>query len=271
MNNNLLNEFFKSTKEKGTVSDISLSIYKKDILDFNKFIDEKDFRVVTKEDVAKYINFMEEKYKKNTVIRKTSSIKSFYKFLVKKEFIDESPVGMIRMSNKKQDKSEGRKIEINELKSILDVCPLTLKGRRDKIAIILLAETGLQITEILNLKISELEEKDYSSFTVKTGNEYIIVELSEETSMNLKEYVLEYRYKLVENSEDDKVFCDLSRQNFKQRFVKYGERAGLTRRVLPHMVKKRVEYERYEILYEKKEDLLEKIRKEYFRIGIGDN
>ena len=75
----------------------------------------------------------------------------------------------------------------------------------------------------------------------------------------------------MKDKENDKIFCDLSRQNFKQRFVNYGRKAGLTRHVLPHMIKRRVEYERHEILYGKKEELFEKIREEYFRIGIGDD
>lgn len=266
----LLDKFLKASQEKQTVSEISLSMYRRDLLDFKEFLGEKNYEDADKNDVAEYIKFMEKKYQENSIIRKVSSIKSFYKFLLKSDILEESPAEMINMSRKEKNKTE-RKIELNELKSILDCCGTDEKGRRDKIIINLLAETGMQITEILNLKISEMEEKDYRSFVVRTGNEYIIVELSEESSENLKEYVKKYRNNIVKDSYDDKIFCDLSRQNFRARFIKYAEKAGLERGVLPHMIKNRCQYERHEAQYEKKDELMKSIKEEYFRIGIGDD
>lgn len=267
---NLLEEFLKVSKEKQTISEISLNMYKRDILDFKDFLGQKSYEEASRDDVAKYIKFMESKYVENSVIRKVSSIKNFYKFLLKKGIIEESPTEMINMTRKEKKNIE-KKIELNELKSILDCCGNDEKGKRDRIIIELLAETGMQITEILNLKISEMEEKDYHSFVIKTGNEYIIVELSHDSSEKLKEYVKKYRNNIVKDSYDDKIFCDLSRQNFRARFIKYVEKAGLDRGVLPHMIKNRCQYERHEAPYEKKDELLKKIREEYFRIGIGDD
>ena len=266
----LLEEFLKVSQEKQTVSEISLNMYKRDIIDFKEFLGNKSYEEADKEDVANYIKFMEKKYLENSIIRKVSSIKSFYKFLLKIGKIENSPAEMINMSRKEKKTSE-RKIELNELKSILDCCENNDKGKRDKVIINLLAETGMQITEILNLKISEMEEKDYKSFIVKTGNEYIVVELSDEISRELKEYVIKNRNNIVKDSYDDKIFCDLSRQNFRARFIKYAERAGLERGVLPHMIKNRCQYERHEAPYEKKDEVLKKIKEEYFRIGIGDD
>lgn len=131
----------------------------------------------------------------------------------------------------------------------------------------------MQITEILNLKISEMEKTDYSSFIVKTSTEYIIVELSKESADELHEYVKKYRNTVVKEKDiaDDKIFCDLSIQNFRARFMKYGVKAGIEREVQPSMIKNRCQHERREILQEKKEDFQDRIREEYFRIGIGDD
>lgn len=270
MEQDLLNKFLKASQEKQTVSEISLSMYKRDIADFKEFLGDKKYEDASKNDVADYIKFMETKYLENSIIRKVSSIKSFYKFLLKTGVLEESPAEMINMSRKTKKVSE-RKIELNELKSIIDCCGNDDKGIRDRIIINLLAETGMQITEILNLKISELEENDYKSFIVRTGSEYIIVELSDESSESLKEYVKKHRNNLVKDTYDDKIFCDLSRQNFKARFVKYAEKAGLGRGVLPHMIKNRCHYERHEAQYEKKDELLKRIKAEYMRIRIGDD
>ncbi|WP_427042205.1 hypothetical protein HUW86_02180 [Fusobacterium sp. SB021] len=61
--------------------------------------------------------------------------------------------------SRKNKKTLERKIEFNELKSILDCCGEDEKGKRDKIIIKLLSETGMQITEILNLKFLKWKKK----------------------------------------------------------------------------------------------------------------
>lgn len=265
----LLEKFLESAENKGTVSEISLSMYKRDISDYKNFLGNKTYEEADKTDVADYIKFMETKYLENSIIRKVSSIKIFYKYLIKAGILEESPVEDITMSRTFVKNTD--KIELNELRDILNSCDDNEKGKRDKIIIKLLAETGMQITDILNLKISEMENTDYKSFIIKTSTEYIIVELSKESGEELKEYVTKYRNNIVKDSYDDKIFCDLSRQNFRARFMRYGVKAGIEREVLPSMIKNRVQHERREIFQEKKEDFTERIREEYFRIGIGDD
>lgn len=55
----LLDKFLKASKEKETVSDISLGMYKRDIADFKEFLGEKSYEEADKNDVAEYIKFME--------------------------------------------------------------------------------------------------------------------------------------------------------------------------------------------------------------------
>ena len=265
----LLEKFLQSARQKETVSEISLSMYKRDISDFKKFLGDKTYEQANKDDVAEYIKYMETKYLENSIIRKISSVKSFYKYLIKSGVVEQSPAEDVVMSRKFVKNTD--KIELNELRDIINSCGNDEKGKRDRLIIKLLAETGMQITEILNLKISEMESNDYHTFTVRTGNEYIIVELSEENREELKEYVKKFRNNVVKDSYDDKIFCDLSRQNFRARFMKYGVKAGIEREVLPSMIKNRCQYVRQEIYQEKKEDFTSKIREEYFRIGIGDD
>lgn len=267
----LLEKFLEASREKETISEISLNMYKKDITDFKNFLKDKEYEDILNTDIGNYIKFMETKYQENSIIRKISSIKIFYKFLLKKGIVEVSPAEDIVMSRKFV--KSGEKIELNELRDILNSCGEDEKGRRDKIIIKLLSETGVQITDILNLRISQMENNDYKSFTIENGSEYIIVEISDESAVELKEYVTRYRNNIVKDSYDDKIFCDLSRQNFRARFMAYGKKAGIEREVLPSMIKNRCQYERKEYHHEKKNkpELIDKIREEYFRIGIGDD
>ena len=265
----LLKKFLEAGRQRETVSETSLEMYKKDICDFKKFLGDKRYEDAQRNDVTDYIKYMQARYLENSVIRKVSSLKSFYKYLIKLGILEESPIEEISMSRRFIRSNE--KIEMNELRDIINSCGENGKERRDRIIIKLLAETGMQITEILNLKISEMKNTDYHTFAVRTGNEYIIVELSQECREELKEYMEKYRNGVVKNIDDDKIFCDLSIQNFRARFIKYGIKAGIKREVSPSMIKNRCQYVRQEIYKEKKEDFTNKIREEYFRIGIGDD
>ena len=68
----------------------------------------------------------------------------------------------------------------------------------------------------------------------------------------------------------NKIFQELTREGFRVRFIAYGKRAELTREISPNMIKKI-------IVEEKTRDeegiliLIDKIREQYMRIGIGDD
>lgn len=64
MENEILEKFLKATYEKQTVSETSLSMYKRDILSFKNFLKEKSYKEATKDDIADYIKFLEKNIKK---------------------------------------------------------------------------------------------------------------------------------------------------------------------------------------------------------------
>ena len=81
-----LNEFLDYLRlEKGS-SEKTIQSYRKDLTIFFEKINKK-YTEVVKEDIYKYIENMKEKYKYNSVQRKISSLKSYYKFLYVNKYI----------------------------------------------------------------------------------------------------------------------------------------------------------------------------------------
>ncbi|MFK4785335.1 tyrosine-type recombinase/integrase [Fusobacterium sp. MFO224] len=263
----LVNEFFFQLEKEEVVSKVSIDFYKKDILDFFEYLDGKSLLEVTEEDIMVYLEFLKSKYAENSIIRKITSLKSMYKYFIKKEYVSDSPIEKI--STTRKNIKVGRKIKGYEIKAILDICGDSRKERRDSLIIKLLSETGLKISEILNLEAIDLKKNNYKSFTVNRGNEYIIIQISLDLSLELREYI--EKMEIETGSEVDKIFHDITNQNFKDRFIKYGKKAKLEREVLPSMIRNKCMDERKkEMSGFKKENRLEEIRKEYFKIGIGD-
>lgn len=260
-----INEFLKNAKEIGKINSSTLELYRKDIEDFDGFIVGKELLDVNNEDIVRYIEELKKKYSDMSIYRKISSLKSFYKYLLKTRIIDEYPIKDIELPSRV--KKSTKALEKWELKRILDICNDTYEERRDSLVIRLLYETGLKIGDILSLERSDLEKYEYRIINVRSASKIINEKISDELSRDLREFVEKLLPNMYMNR--NKVFEELSRESFRVRFIGYGKRAELEREISPNMIKK--------IIVEEKtrdEDglsFIDKIREQYMRIGIGDD
>ncbi|NME36468.1 MULTISPECIES: site-specific integrase [Fusobacterium] len=261
----LVKYFLEELRKENIISENTINFYKSDLDYFQKFIKNNNLLEISKDELEEYLQHIKEKYSENSVIRKITSLKSFYKFLVKKEMLKTSPIDNISTSRK--DIKVKKIIEERELKAIIDVCEDTKIGNRDKVIIKLLSETGLKIVDILGIELNQIRENNYRFFLVKQRNIYVLINLSEELSKELKEYVERY------NIDSKFIFEELDNQKFKTNFLKYVKKANLDRNIVPSMIKNRCNYEREKINNYHNLDEIEifdEIKREYFAIGIGD-
>lgn len=263
-----IEKFLESLEKDEMISSRTIEFYKKDLKDFKIFLGDKDILDVDEYDIQEYVISLKNKYADNSIIRKITSLKAFYKYLIKKEYLNVSPVKEIS-TTRKYIKS-GEEIKWSEVKAILDICGDSEKEKKDKLIIKLLAETGLKIIDILNLTIKELEKNDYKYFSLKRNGEYVIIELSSELSKEIKDY--KENLKICYNDSEDKLFQGVTNQIFKDRFIKYGKKAKLDRIVFPSMIRNKcISEKKEEFLAIDDKEILERTREEYFRIGIGDD
>ncbi len=260
-----INEFLKNSKENGKINSSTLEIYRKDLEDFDGFIVGKDLIDVEIQDIISYIEELRKKYSDMSIYRKVSSIKSFYKYLLKSKIIDESPVKDIELPTRVKKVTEP--LEKWELKRILDVCNETYEERRDSLVIRLLYETGFKIGDILNLERDNLERYGYKIINIRSASKILNQKISEELSQELKYFVEELLPKMYTNR--NKIFQELTRESFRVRFIAYGKRAELAREISPSMIKKIIVEEKTRD--EEGLSFIDKIREQYMRIGIGDD
>ena len=86
----LLENFIKYKGDSKSLKKETLDLYHGDVKDFENFI-EKDLLDIKKEDILKYVEFLKHNYQPNSIIRKVSTIKTFYKYLLEKRFINDNP------------------------------------------------------------------------------------------------------------------------------------------------------------------------------------
>lgn len=267
-----LEDFYRDLKKENSVSQGTIEMYSIDLEGFKKFLEGKPYEDVDNRDVLEYIEYLKGRYKDNSIVRKFSSLKIFYKYLLKKGIIDRLPTEDIVVHKDENIQLEG--IEWSEVGRILEVCGDSPKERRDRLVIRLLTETGLQIGEVLNVKLSELQRNSYKEISLVKDNSYYLIELPEDLQRDIVDFVEESRTKLSEK-EDDLLFLGLSRQAFRARFINYGKKARIEREISPSMIRNNHQLEKSrrekELLREDTPKLLEKIKEEYIRIGIGDD
>ena len=260
-----INEFLKNSKENGKINSSTLEIYRKDLEDFDGFIVDKDLIDVKTQDIVNYIEELRKKYSDMSIYRKISSIKSFYKYLLKNKIIDETPIKDIELSTRVKKVTEP--LEKWELKRILDICNESYEERRDSLVIKLLYETGFKIGDILNLERDNLERYGYRIINIRSASKILNQKISEELAQELKYFVEELLPKMYTNR--NKIFQELTRESFRVRFIAYGKRAELTREISPSMIKKIIVEEKTRD--EEGLSFIDRIREQYMKIGIGDD
>ena len=261
----LIKEFLDSSKSVGKINSTTLEIYRKDIEDFDGFIVGKELIDATRDDIVRYIAELKKRYSDRSVYRKLSSVKSFYRYLCENRIIDSSPANDVELPNKV--KQETQPLEKWEIKGILDACGDSYEERRDSLIVRILCETGLKIGDVLGLEKEALELADYKTINLYKNSRFINEPLSDKLASDLKEFSTGIFEKTYPGRNG--LFLELTRQSFRVRFKIYAKKAELRREVSPSMIKKMIIEEKL-----KDEDgntLLDKIRAEYMRIGIGDD
>lgn len=187
----------------------TLTFYQKDLKEFQVFManefDLEDLSQVHYGLIRSWIVSLVDKGLNNKSInRKLSSLKSFYKFLLKTAVIDENPMAKHKaLKTEKNVHSVFSEKEIN--KAIETIDSSDFEGVRDRAIIELFYTTGIRRSELINVQLVDI---DFYKETVKvTGkrNKERIIPLLPSTIDVLKTY-LEVRNKWVQRQEESTLF-----------------------------------------------------------------
>jgi len=235
----LLRSFLDSLYIEKGLSKNTVSSYKNDISSFSSWCDKEhlDRLKITDLNLNNYISTLFSiGLKSSSINRKISSIKHFYLFLLKKKVIKNSPADEI--TTPKQEKYLPTSMSEDEVESLLGSPKFSIKiERRDKAMIEILYATGMRISELVNLKLTDI---DFNRSVLKVfgkGSKERLVPYGEKAAEALRIY-LEDRKKL--DSKD--VFLSnrgtrITRGAFWQRIKIYIKRENLKSSISPHTLR----------------------------------
>ena len=219
-------------------SDHTINGYEEDILFFKKFLDQenKSFLDVDYSFIRSFYGFMEEKkYSKNTISRKVSSVRSFYKYLARESVIDYNPFSLTR--GPKKDKLLPKFLYYNELEDLFDACDLeTFLGIRDRLILEMLYATGMRVSELESVNINDINFSDNSIKVLGKGNKERIVYFGEYAREILDMYLNE------REDKEEALFINNQGKRLTPRGVRYiinkiVDKTSLNTKVSPHMLR----------------------------------
>ena len=251
----LIENFIEMMSVERAASQNTLISYKHDLTDLSHYFKRKKLSLEKVENTSlrKYFREISKSgATSSTLARHMSAIRQFYKFLFQENVINDNPMNGIegpklgRPLPKLLSESSIFKI-IEHVKNLQTESKLTpkkrLQNQRFLSQIEILYSTGMRVSELLSIKISDLNRHDYFLSVIGKGSKERIVPLTEEAISETKNYLdllgfdrdLEKETYLYPGSRKNK--C-LSRQYFATQLKAYGREAGLDERnISPHILR----------------------------------
>ena len=233
-------DFLKTEKQ---ASSNTVSSYMRDVCQFAAAMDSKSVPLtqVANQDVEDYASALTKRGKSPaTVTRSVASIKSFYSCMVNKGLVDQNPakgVSAAKVERKLPQVLTGKEVEL-----FLEQPECTdLKGYRDRAMLELLYATGIRVSELIELNVSDLNLPGGVLRCFSKGRARIIP-LYPTAVRALGEYVNNVRPQLVDAVGETALFVNMngermSRQGFWKLIKYYQEQAGIQKDITPHTLR----------------------------------
>ena len=221
----------------------TISSYMRDLRQFASYTGERQLELtdVTETRVSTYLDFLSGQGKSPaTVSRSLASIKGFYHYLVSKGVMEENPAAHV--ASVKSEKKLPQVLTGKEVERLLAQPKCTdMKGYRDKAMLELLYATGIRVTELISLNLTDVNLAGSFIHCESKGKERIIP-LYPAAVDALAVYMQNIRPKMIADINEQALFVNMngdrmSRQGFWKIVKSYQEKAHIDKDITPHTLR----------------------------------
>ena len=233
-------EYLKVVKK---YSDKTINSYFDDLIEYNEFLGNNFINIlnidlnITKE----YLKYLyDRKINKNSISRKLSSIRGFYNYLLKEQIITNNYFNNI--PNPKKELYLPKYLKDEELDKIFSVCNMNNPiNERDTLIIELLYATGIRVSELVNIKIKDINREDKSIKVLGKGDKERIVLYNNHTEKALDTY-LNDGYHSFNKQNNGYLILNKNGGKLSERYVRViinnlVRKAGLDIKISPHTIR----------------------------------
>lgn len=243
-NKKLLSDYIIELKTiKQRDKDTTVNSYSEDIYKYLEYMESKNISSaldISYNNLLDYLKYLDDnKYEVSSVARKIVSIKAFHKYLSEN-------YNVIDISTKINTPRFYRKLPniltIEEVDNLLNIKLDTPFDYRNKAMLELMYSSGLRVSELINLELSDIDLNNNYVRCFGKGSKERIVPIGEYSSKYLSIYINEYRDSMKKSYYTEKIFLnnhgkEMTRQGFFKIIKKIAKDKDINKNITPHMLR----------------------------------
>ena len=241
-NQGIIDVFVDAMWLESGLSKNTLNAYRSDLLQFCKFIKDTNLLKVEQADIQRYLaHCLAQGIKSSSSARVLSTMRRFYRYQVRENNITEDPCAQV--ASPKLGRPLPKSLSENDVEALLEAPDITKPlGMRDRAMLETLYATGLRVTELVELKLLEINMQVGVVRIIGKGNKERLVPLGQEALQWIEKYLQESRADLLKQKTCDAVFVTargaaMSRQAFWYLIKRYAQQANIEHELSPHTLR----------------------------------
>lgn len=237
-------KFLEKLKYEYNYSDLTINGYDYEITKFLDYLNDNhlDYKKINLDMIRNYLKYLDSlKYKKNSISKNLSSLRSYYKFLTEEKVVLNNPFKNI--SNPKKDKKLPDFLNYEEINKLFDSADTTTPlGLRNRCILELLYDTGIRVSELVNLKINDIEFDKKIINILGKGKKERIVYYGDYLQEVLGKYINDSRKYLLNNKLSEYLILNNNGSKITTRGVEYiidkmVNEAAIKHKISPHVLR----------------------------------
>ena len=239
MNDSLIEKYLDYLKYERKLSDNTVVSYKENLYVFLNEINNKDLTNITTDDIK---DFLKKENVKNSKTRAhyITVLNNFYNFLINESITKTNPMDTIKQP--KLEKKLPDYLTVEEVDKLLNIPLSNAYDYRNKAMLETLYGTGIRISELINIKLSDIDFAEcYIRITGK-GSKERITPFNDVCKEFLEKYINEYRNFILKTKQSEFLFVNsngsrISRQGFFKILKEICLKQGINKNVSPHLLR----------------------------------
>jgi integrase/recombinase XerD len=239
----LVDQFIDYCRLEKGLSNNTIQSYSRDLNRFQEYLHKKNIlpAKATQAHIQEYLGSLKDSLSASSMARNLSSVKMFFRFLRMEGMIEKNPSRLVVPP--KMPKKLPKTLSMEEVDRLLAAPdPSTPTGNRDLAMLELLYATGLRVSELTGLRVSNLNLEGGFVRTLGKGAKERMVPAGEKALEAVRNYLQETRSGLLKGQSSPYLFLNargkpLTRQGFWKIIKKYGILAHIKTAITPHSLR----------------------------------
>lgn len=219
----------------------TINSYNIDLEKFTLYFKNKKIENISSNDLKEYIKYLNnQNLNEKSISRNISCLKSFYKYLIIEKIVKNNITDALYMP--KLQKSLPNILSPDEVDKLLNIELTDAFSYRNKAMIELMYSSGLRVSELVDLKLQDIDLSQDIVRIFGKGSKERIIPIGDYAKEYLEIYINEYRNSMFKNGINEYVFLNnhgnkMTRQGFFKIIKKISNEVGIKKEISPHTLR----------------------------------